>query len=406
MVDTNLRLLVLGTGGCAHVLAGMMSSHRHVDVRVLTQSSGEAERWNSQMTEVGFDVVMRNWEAKKEKHFVSKPSRVSHDPSQVAPGCNMFIFTGPVSHHEMYFQAIKPYIDPGCIIVGMPGGCGFSFQAEGVLGEKLRKCFMINFDACPWTCHINSFGFGVAVTSMKESVLVSSLGGFTPGLLVKDPVKTLGQLLYEHPSLSLKGHILGDSLTNLDAILNPCIMYGQWCNWDGEPLDSAPLFYQGIDEIAAALATGIGDEAVNISKAITRLKPHIDLTRVLLVKDIYKSAHVIDGSNDVDIRSLVANDWDRAGIKHDMRHMETFELVPDFMCGHLTVDVPLGLVVMRGMADIVGVLTPYMDEIIKWAESKMGKEYIQFDKLLGRDVMETRCPQKYGLKTLDDIVNI
>ena len=70
----------------------------------------------------------------------------------------------------------------------------------------------------------------------------------------------------------------------------------------------------------------------------------------------------------------------------------------------MTEDVPYGLVVIRGIAEIVGVQTPNVDKLLTWCQRKMGKEYLVNSKLQGRDVASSGAPQRYGLTTLESIL--
>ena len=56
-----------------------------------------------------------------------------------------------------------------------------------------------------------------------------------------------------------------------------------------------------------------------------------------------------------------------------MKKTDSGQYVPDFSHRYLTEDVPMGLVVLRGVATIVGVNTPTMDEVLIWAQKIMGK---------------------------------
>jgi hypothetical protein len=45
--------------------------------------------------------------------------------------------------------------------------------------------------------------------------------------------------------------------------------------------------------------------------------------------------------------------------------------VPDFENRYFTEDIPLGLCVYKGIADIVGVPTPVMDTVLAWAQGRV-----------------------------------
>ena len=63
----------------------------------------------------------------------------------------------------------------------------------------------------------------------------------------------------------------------------------------------------------------------------------------------------------------------------------------------MTEDIPYGLVVIRGIAEIVGVETPNIDKVLLWSQEKMGKEYLVNSKIQGKDVEKSRAPQRNGL---------
>jgi len=94
------------------------------------------------------------------------------------------------------------------------------------------------------------------------------------------------------------------------------------------------------------------------------------------------------------------------GIKHPVKTTEDGKFVPDFTHRYLTEDVPYGLVVIRGIAEIVGAKTPNIDRVLTWCQEKMCKEYLVNSKLQGKDVASSRAPQKYGFTSLVSILSV
>ena len=92
------------------------------------------------------------------------------------------------------------------------------------------------------------------------------------------------------------------------------------------------------------------------------------------------------------------------GIKHPVKTSEDDKFVPDFTHRYMTEDVPYGLVVIRGIAEIVGVETPNIDKVLTWCQEKMGKEYLVNSKLQGKDVGSSTAPQRYGFTTVESIL--
>ena len=92
------------------------------------------------------------------------------------------------------------------------------------------------------------------------------------------------------------------------------------------------------------------------------------------------------------------------GLKHPGKKTDDGKFLPDFTYSYMSEDIPYGLVVIRGIAEIVGVDTPNIDKVLTWCQEKMGKEYLVNSKLQGKDVATSRAPQRYGFTTLESIL--
>merc|ERR1712100_751867 len=74
--------------------------------------------------------------------------------------------------------------------------------------------------------------------------------------------------------------------------------------------------------------------------------------------------------------------------------------LPNFKNRYFEEDIPQGLVVYKGVAELAGVSTPLMTKIIEWAQHHMQKEYLVDGRLVGKHVNETNAPQRFGLFTV------
>ena len=136
-------------------------------------------------------------------------------------------------------------------------------------------------------------------------------------------------------------------------------------------------------------------------------------TNLIILPYLFQVSHIYDLlvkfysheiSDTTNLRSCFRTNAAYQGLKHPMKETTDYSFVPDFAHRYLTEDVPYGLVVIRGIAEIVQMDTPTIDKVLLWAQEKMGKEYLVGSKLLGKDVTSTRAPQRYGLTTLDAIL--
>ncbi|MFQ5858361.1 MAG: NAD/NADP octopine/nopaline dehydrogenase family protein, partial [Anaerolineae bacterium] len=248
----------------------------------------------------------------------------------------------------------------------------------------------------PWACRIRQYGQEVAILGTKAEV---DLTAWPPD--VAGEIATLLSELLEvrlQPSASFLSLTLADT----GQLIHPGVMYGLFRDWDDRPYAEAPLFYQAIDATTAGILQQLSDEVQILRAALERRLPHVDLCAVRPLDEWLRRSYgdaIADASS---LQSCFATNRSYAGLRAPMRPTGG-GLVPDFQARYLAEDVPYGLVVTRGIAELAGVATPTMDRVIMWAQKCLGKEYLIEGKLQGGDVASSRAPQRYGFESLDDV---
>jgi hypothetical protein len=396
-MTTPTRVLICGTGSGAHALAAV-ASRSGFEVCVLSQNAGKAQRWIESLQTQALTVIGRNGDSP----WSAGSFRVTHDPAVAARGSDLVIFAVPTFSHERYLELLKPEIKDGCVIVGLPGQNGFEFEVRKTLGPRLRNCAVINFESLPWSCRVVEFGATVRINGTKKT-LVGAIQGELPKTRVRQVLETLQRVLGEFPKLTLSGHLLGINLMSLNAYSHPPIMYGRWKDWDGKPLDHEPLFFQGVDENTAALLERISSEVVAISNRIMAEYPEVDLSQVIPMYQ-WDIAHYADQIADkTNLMTALRTNALYQGRTHPMVQTAGGQYIPDFNHRFLLEDIPC-LAVIRGIAEIAGVKTPNLDMVLLWGQEKLHKEYLVGSRLIGKDLATTRCPQRYGITTLEELL--
>ncbi len=66
----------------------------------------------------------------------------------------------------------------------------------------------------------------------------------------------------------------------------------------------------------------------------------------------------------------------------------------------------MGLLIPKGFASLLGLKTPVMDKLLFWVQSVTGKKYLDAENncLTEGDIMNSRAPQAYGYKSVEDIL--
>lgn len=391
-------LCICGGGSGAHALAGL-SAQKGVEVRVLTLFEDEADRWSTilETNELTAVIHERN---NTQREVKSKPAIVTKDPKEAIPESDVIILTVPAFAHEVYFKAMAEHLGKRALIVGLPGQAGFEFQCRDILGEKASLISMMSFESLPWECRLKEFGKRVEIYGTKIYLTGSLIRGKS---ITKPPLMTLQMFHGSQPILRQAKHFLETVIMSY-SFVHPAIMYEKWKDWDGKPLSEAPLFYHGIDESSADLLQKCSDECKEVADAIMVVKPtQVNLSDVKDIHHWYLEYYKNDIEESADLFLSITTNKAYQGLVHPMQEANG-GLVPDFNSRYLTEDIPMGMVVFRGLAEVVGVAVPITDMIIEWAQDKMEKEYLVGGKLIGKDIESTRCPQRYGFTDIEAIL--
>lgn len=394
------RVTICGGGNGAHVLAGVISGGANNVVTVLDVYEDEKERWDEATKQSGFRVCFPD-----KTELFQKPDQILFTVTRevkVIAEADVVILCLPAYGHQVYFDIITPYLQDTCLVVGMPGHPGFEYQALHYLNQNTKGCLVMSLETLPWACRISKYGSEVIVQGTKETVMVSLM------LRGKDANKTekiemVQNLLGGKPVLKLVDHFL-ELTMHTKASLHPPIMYSRWRNWDGKPFDAPPLFYQGIDEEAAKYLNAMSDETLEIAQAVAKLCPKVDVSQIGTLHQWLLDHYTGQIQDKLSLLTSMKTNEAYAGLVHPMKKTTEGKYVPNFEYRYTREDIPYGLVVFRGIANMVNVQTPVIDEIISWAQKMLDKEFLVGGRLEGKDISTTRLPQTYGFNSLEDLI--
>ena len=169
MTLDSIKLVICGSGNGAHAFAGIASSLKGTDVRVLTLSRERAARWNAALQKRNLEIILHR-KGKEQTRIVSKTVLVTNNPSKAMENVDLLVLVQRAADHRGYLEVLKPYITPGTIVVGLPGCPGFEFEARHVLSDLVGLCTIMNFESLPWACRTTEFGSKCTVLGTKETL--------------------------------------------------------------------------------------------------------------------------------------------------------------------------------------------------------------------------------------------
>jgi hypothetical protein len=277
------------------------------------------------------------------------------------------------------------------------------FEVSHILGPRTTDFTIVDFETLPWVCTLESTGKVARLEGVKDTI-VGAMVHESLHARIADPAAVLERLMGDRPKLTVSGHPLAITLISLNSTLHPPIMYSRWHDWDGSPIDHAPLFYETLNELGGELLAMVSNEITATTQEIAEAYPDADLSAVVPKYDWYMKAYGRSIQDKTSLLSAIRTNAGYRGLKHPMTEIGPGQYIPNFEHRFLVEDVPFGLAVLRGISEIAGVPTPGMDLILRWCQKRMGKEYLNGHGLAGADVAETRAPQRYGLTSVSQLL--
>ncbi|HJK96966.1 MAG TPA: NAD/NADP octopine/nopaline dehydrogenase family protein [Polyangiaceae bacterium LLY-WYZ-14_1] len=398
-MDAKPKICVVGAGNASHVFMADLA-HRGYAVDVFEGYGNQAERLNEALDEGGGIRVVDRSAPGDVREYTARPALVSSDPAEVVPDSDVILMPLPSFAFPDVLRAIRPHLAPGTTIFGMPGQGGLDLVATEELADEIAggSLTVAGIVPLPLNCRIEEFGRRVDLAAFKDSYDLAAV----PAQGAPAAARLLSGLL-ERPVRAL-GHYAAITLHASNPNIHPGRLYGLFGDHaEGSVYPTNPLFYETFDDVSARWCERISDERIAVWNALVE-KTGGRIGRPGEVPDIKTYIENIYGDQIRDTSTTAtvfsSNDGFR-GFRCPMKPAGDGWTL-DFDNRYFTEDIPEAFCAYKGMADLAGVDTPAIDEILAFFQRHMGKEYLRGGRLAGRDVGETKAPQAFGIHTLED----
>jgi hypothetical protein len=379
------RIAVCGMGNLGHVFAGVLSARSDVSVSVLVSSEDRANEIRKGLEVEGGIRVLRD-----EGDILGRPHTITHQPEIAINDADLVILCVPSHCHLRLLRKVAPWMKEGSYVTCAPSWGGFNWKAQTVLEETGKGIGVFGIGGIPWMCKLQKPGAAVRVSGTKQ------INALLP-LRASDSVfaTDLMSCLLEMPMIDM-GNFLNLTLAPGNQILHPGIMYALFKDWTGEPFSEAPLFYEGLSQEGVEILQAMNDELVAAAAGIHAQVPDYWMSATVSLHLGIRLGYEDQIADPSTLRSAIVTNKAYQGIRAPMRPGPN-GLVPDFDSRFFLEDIPHGMAIVKGIAEIAGIETPVHDRVLSWCQERMGKEYLVGDRLCGRDVGETAAPQVFGI---------
>lgn len=186
------------------------------------------------------------------------------------------------------------------------------------------------------------------------------------------------------------------TLTSSNAILHTSRMYSIFNDKEGKIFENEISFYHGWDDETSIIFQKCDDEIMRICAKLEELK--------IITNKIQSLMEYYDSKTPKELTCKIQSINSLKDIKLEMNKLENNRYILKKNIRFLTEDIPYGLMMFKGISEIIEIKTPMIDEIIKWAELLLEKKYTLEKKILIEE--STGAPQYYGINSEEDLKNV
>ena len=395
-----IRVCICGGGNAAHVMAGLFSVKNGIVKRanVYSDFSDTAERMKEGIEKTnGIKVRLPNG-----KTVIGKPDIISSNAEDVIPDSNLIIMPLPAFTYRSVLEDIKPYVSKGTIIGATPGMGGFDWVLKQIFGSRYDDIAAFGLAPMPWNCRIIEYGSEVEVMGEKDPLSLACNQTSPEG---KENIQKMLTDIFGL-DINILDHFLAITLFPANPVIHPARLYGLFKDYkDGKIYEENPFFYEDMDDFSAECIQKVSDELQNICRCIEE-KSSVRLLRdILPIIEVTKRIYLDEIEDMSSIKQVFRTNSGYKGFRTPMKKIES-GWIPDFENRYFTEDIPFGLCIYKGIAEILGEETPMIDTVLNWAQKHMDKEYLVNGKLQGKDVPETNAPQRFGINSFENLIDI
>lgn len=398
MAEPPSVLTICGGGNGAHALAVLASANHNGDIFWLTSTPAKAD---------GLRQGVLSPEGLRASGVLGgsagRVRRVSSDPAEVIPAADMVLFVLPAFAHSVVLARIGPYLKGSVFLGAIPSRGGFEFEVmrTGLLRDGQERT-VFGFQTLPWLCRVREWARVVEIKGVKARVPAAALPRGSTDDIARRMTRLLGTAITSLPNF------LHLTLGNPSQIIHAGIMYamfrGSALTYQAQEI---PRIYDQVDEAAARLLEAVSEDIVAVARAIEEASGGaLDMSGVIPIYQWLTQSYPTQVGDKETLASCFRTNEAYRGIMAPTREVRPGEYTIDFTHRFLSEDVPFGLVVTKAIAEIVAIPTPTLDEVVAWAQERLGKQYLVGERLIGSDVRELRIPQNHGIRTPKDLIRV
>lgn len=333
------------------------------------------------------------------KTLVGNINIASNCPRQVSKGTKVFIISSPVNVQETLLRKLKPFIEEGAYVGSVFGQGGFDLIANNVLGEDIQRKNLTIFSLfnIPSTCTVTEPGKRVVIIGPKSYLSVCSFP-----LSKLEATRRLVENMWNTPTKKIP-NFLNIMLTPGNQIIHTGRIMALYGNKQPTLIDEVPFFYTTLGDLAAENMDRLSNEIQVIKHKILSLFPDLDLKAVIPLGDRIISQYGSMVKDRTNLRTIFTSNTGYRLMKVPMVRDKDGYMV-NVKARIFTEDIPFGLCVLKGLAEMLDIEVPFVTKAIEWHQKLMGVEFVVNGKLNKKMIQQTGAPQRFGFEDINSLI--
>lgn len=426
---TPCTVTIVGGGNSAHVLIPFLHETGHV-VNLMTR---RPSAWNKERVVCEVQCGLTGDVTKLHE---GKITNISSDPADVIPDADVIVLCMPVASYREALKRLAPFInrEKKEVFVGtIYGQAGFNWMVHECEKEnKLKNVVAFAVGLIPWICRTLQYGSKCANYGGKQCnvVAVSPYDRFNRlnDIFLNDiSMKPMGVGKFEQAC-----SFLSITLSVDNQIIHPCRCYALWERYGGvwPSLEEVPYFYRDFDDLSAENIRLLDDDYTKVRDAVRKRFPSRPFKFMLSYLELERVSHT---SDNFDIKKSLKESKQLASIKTPtvetkegkraldgkFRFIILFHLLgtkanvlfcSPVNCRFFTDDIPYGVLLAKWIAEELNVETPFIDELIMWAQTLRDEHFLNEEGKIDREYClkekyTTGIPPSYGIQDVAGILD-
>ena len=343
-----MRITVIGGGNIGTLMAAEISCKGH-EVTVYTS---KPQLWKNRIEVYdGADNLI----------LLSDDIKITSSYKDALSDAEVIFITLPSHLLQRAAEEILPHVSAGQKIGIIPGGGGAEFSFGNIIkrGAELF-CFL----RVHCIARLKEYGKSVCALGRKKNIEIASI----PARNSKEICKTISSF-FDLPCKAMPNYLCS-TMTPSNNILHTARLYTMFSDYyAGKVYPENYLFYEGWTDEASAVLFELDKERKAVCDALPA-----DLSLVKSIDEHYES--FTPEAMTKKIRGIPAF----KGILTPMIKGEE-GYTPDFQSRYFAADFSYGIKIFKELAEVFGVATPAIDEVLSWYMKVSGVEEKDMFKL-------------------------